>query len=318
MRLSFFVSAAAGRSAFASPPGPAYTLRCAGRRDLQGVKSAAHVAGFDIFQPSVLPPGLTARGYTALELIVGEVIVNRGEVWYTLYKGKGGRMMESAAGIGTILLIILIGGGGLVALGYIVRAALRVGNLATMVARLLKQADYEAETTPKSLSSAEPLLMDRIRRDFPEYNPELIRQRVAADAKTFYESARAGRCLYKEGVSDQLKERLESFLPPDVAGSIRVYKVALSAYDDVSEDRVLTFQAAASFKDPADTTRQRRLILKYLAAWSTDTMTGVKKANCPNCGAPIPAVGSKVCKYCGTALKVWAGTQWLLTDIRED
>ena len=226
--------------------------------------------------------------------------------------------MDSVAGIGTILLIILIGGGALVALRFVIRAAWRVGNLASLLSGIIKKADLEAETTPKSLSSAEPLLLDRIRRDFPEYNPELVRQRVMRDTKTFYESARAGRCLYADGISDQLKERLPSFLPPDVAGSVQVHKAALSAYDDRSEDRVLTYQAAASFKDPAGVTRQRRLILTYLAAWSTDTVTGVKRANCPNCGAPVPVVGSKVCQYCGTALKVWAGTSWLLTDIKED
>ncbi len=228
--------------------------------------------------------------------------------------------MGNGAGVGiaAILLVLLIGGGVLVALRYVIRAALRVGNLASVLSGVIKKADFEAETTPKSLSSAEPLLMDRIKRDFPEYNPELIRQRVVKDARTFYESARAGRSLYGDGVSDQLKERLSGCLPPDVAGGVQVYKVALAAYDDASQDRVLTFQAAASFRDPAGVTRQRRLILKYLAAWSTDTVTGVKRANCPNCGAPVPVVGSKVCQYCGTALKVWAGTSWLLTDLRED
>ena len=225
--------------------------------------------------------------------------------------------MDGIGGIGIILLIIIVGGA-LVALRYVARAALRVGNLASVLSGIIKKADFEAETTPKSLSSAEPLLMDRIKRDFPEYNPELIRQRVMKDTRTFYESAQAGKCLYSDGISDQLKERLSSFLPPDVAGDIRVHKVALAAYDDASEDRVLAFQAAAAFRDGAGVTRQRRLILKYLAAWSTDTMTGVKRSNCPNCGAPVPVVGSKVCRYCGSALKVWAGTGWLLTDLRED
>ena len=218
-----------------------------------------------------------------------------------------------------ILLLALAAGGGIFALvRAIVRSAAKVGRLASTVTGILQKAEYEAENTPKSLSSAEPLLLDRIRRDFPEYNPELIRQRVMKDAQTYYESARAGKCLYADGISDQLRERLSGSLPPDVAGGIRVHKVALSAYDDASEDRVLTFQAAAAFRDPAGTTRQRRLILKYLAAWSTDTVNGVKKANCPNCGAPIPAVGSKVCRYCGTALKVWAGIGWILTDLHED
>ena len=223
--------------------------------------------------------------------------------------------METTGGI---ILLIIIAGGALVALRYVARAALRVGNLASVLSGIIKKADFEAETTPKSLSSAEPLLLDRIKRDFPEYNPELIRQRVMKDTRMFYESAQAGKCLYSDGISDQLKERLPSFLPPDVAGDIRVHKVALAAYDDASEDRVLTFQAAASFRDRSGVTRQRRLILKYLAAWSTDTLTGVKRANCPNCGAPVPIVGSKVCQYCGSALKVWAGTGWLLTDLRED
>ena len=200
----------------------------------------------------------------------------------------------------------------------IVRSALRVGNLASVLSGVIKKADVEAQTTPKSLSSAEPLLLDRIKRDFPEYNPELIRQRVMKDTRMFYESAQAGKCLYSDGISDQLKERLPSFLPPDVAGGVQVHKVALAAYDDASEDRVLTFQAAAAFRDGAGVIRQRRLILKYLAAWSTDTMTGVKRSNCPNCGAPVPIAGSKVCQYCGSALKVWAGTGWLLTDLRED
>ena len=228
--------------------------------------------------------------------------------------------MESVGlgGIGMILLVLLVGGGVFAVARAVVRSVTKVGRLASTVTDIIKQAEYEAETTPKSLSSAEPLLLDRIKRDFPEYNPELIRQRVAKDAKTFYESAQAGKCLYVDGISDQLRERLESFLPPDVAGHIQVHKVALAAYDDVSEDRVLTFQAAAAFKDASGVTRQRRLILKYLAAWSTDTETGVRKANCPNCGAPIPAVGAKVCRYCGTALKVWAGIGWLLTDLRED
>ena len=181
--------------------------------------------------------------------------------------------------IGGILLIILIGGGALAALWHVIRAARKVGNVASALAGAIKKADFETETTPKSLSSAEPLLLDRIKRDFPEYNPELIRQRVMKDTRTFYESAQAGKCLYSDGISDQLKERLPSFLPPDVAGDIRVHKVALAAYDDASEDRVLTFQAAAAFRDGAGVIRQRRLILKYLAAWSTDTMTGVKRSN---------------------------------------
>ena len=204
--------------------------------------------------------------------------------------------MDSVVGIGTILLIILIGGGVVAVVRAIVRSALRVGNLASVLSGVIKKADLEAQTTPKSLSSAEPLLLDRIRRDFPEYNPELIRQRVVKDAKTFYESAQAGRCLYGDGISDQLRERLMSFLPPDVNRDIRVHKAALAAYDDASEDRVLTFQAAASFKDAAGTVRQRRLILKYLATWPPGPRTpspASRRPTAPTAAPPCPSWGPR-------------------------
>ena len=72
--------------------------------------------------------------------------------------------MDGIGGIGIILLII-IAGGALVALRYVARAALRVGNLASVLSGIIKKADFEAETTPKSLSSAEPGIVHRIDRD---------------------------------------------------------------------------------------------------------------------------------------------------------
>jgi hypothetical protein len=68
-----------------------------------------------------------------------------------------------------ILLLALAAGGGIFALvRAVVRSAAKVGRLASTVTGILQKAEYEAENTPKSLSSAEPLLLDRIRRDFPQ------------------------------------------------------------------------------------------------------------------------------------------------------
>ena len=51
--------------------------------------------------------------------------------------------MDSAVGIGSLLVILLIGGGVLVALRYVIRAALKVGNLASTVSSIIKKADLE-------------------------------------------------------------------------------------------------------------------------------------------------------------------------------
>ena len=82
MRLSFFCVRCGGALRSSSAPTSClWLIRATGRQEVQSVKSAALCQcdasithGFDIFQPSVLPPGLTARGYTALALLHIEYI----------------------------------------------------------------------------------------------------------------------------------------------------------------------------------------------------------------------------------------------------
>ncbi len=170
---------------------------------------------------------------------------------------------------------------------------------------------------PRSLSSLESVLLPQVRRDFPEYNSALIAERVKSDAKTYYESGVQGRVLYGEGTSETFRQSFSGALPSDVRGSITVHKVALCGYDRVSQDRMLTYQAAVQYTDTAGEILQRRLVLKYLAAFSDNPAQDMHTFNCPNCGAPLPIIGSKVCRYCGSALKTPAGLGWVLVDARE-
>lgn len=170
---------------------------------------------------------------------------------------------------------------------------------------------------PRSLSSLESVLLPQVRRDFPEYNSAVIAERVKRDAKTYYESGKEGRVLYGTGTAASFLQSFSAALPAHVKGGVLVHRVALCAYDSVSQDRMLTYQAAVRFIDTTDAVRERRLVLKYLAAFSNDPAGEIKTFNCPNCGAPLPIIGSKTCRYCGTALKTPAGLGWLLIDVRE-
>ena len=178
----------------------------------------------------------------------------------------------------------------------------------------------EAVERPKirSLSSAGDLFLDRIKRDFPEYNPAMVLNRVKKDARIYLQSAKEGHTLFREGVSDFFRERLAYSLPTDVKGGIEVYNAALSDYDDRGRDRILVFQAAAEYLDSRDALRPVRLTLKYIAAYDGNVDGEVRGFNCPNCGAPLPIVGSKICHYCGTGIKSSAGLGWILTDVAMD
>lgn len=219
---------------------------------------------------------------------------------------------------GSTVLCIIIGAVLLCVAVPAMRFFHNAGNILSYILSALKSTGAVERPKIRSLSSAGDLFLDRIKRDFPEYNPAMVLNRVKKDARIYLQSAKEGHTLFREGVSDSFRERLAYSLPTDVNGGIEVYNAALSDYDDRGRDRILVFQAAAEYLDSRDALRPVRLTLKYIAAYDGNVDGEVRGFNCPNCGAPLPIVGSKICHYCGTGIKSSAGLGWILTDVAMD
>lgn len=219
---------------------------------------------------------------------------------------------------GSTVLCIIIGAVLLCVAVPAIRFFHNAGNILSYILSALKSTGVVERPKIRSLSSAGDLFLDRIKRDFPEYNPAMVLNRVKKDARIYLQSAKEGHTLFREGVSDSFRERLAYSLPTDVKGGIEVYNAALSDYDDRGRDRILVFQAAAEYFDSRDALRPVRLTLKYIAAYDGNVDGEVRGFNCPNCGAPLPIVGSKICHYCGTGIKSSAGLGWILTDVAMD
>lgn len=219
---------------------------------------------------------------------------------------------------GSTVLCIIIGAVLLCVAVPAMRFFHNAGNILSYILSALKSTGAVERPKIRSLSSAGDLFLDRIKRDFPEYNPAMVLNRVKKDARIYLQSSKEGHTMFREGVSDSFRERLAYSLPPDVKGGIEVYNAALSDYDDRGRDRILVFQAAAEYLDSRDALRPVRLTLKYIAAYDGNVDGEVRGFNCPNCGAPLPIVGSKICHYCGTGIKSSAGLGWILTDVAMD
>ena len=219
---------------------------------------------------------------------------------------------------GSTVLCIIIGAVLLCVAVPVMRFFHNAGNILSYILSALKSTGAVERPKIRSLSSAGDLFLDRIKRDFPEYNPAMVLNRVKKDARIYLQSAKEGHTLFREGVSDSFRERLAYSLPTDVKGCIEVYNAALSDYDDRGRDRILVFQAAAEYLDSRDALRPVRLTLKYVAAYDGNVDGEVRGFNCPNCGAPLPIVGNKICHYCGTGIKSSAGLGWILTDVAMD
>ncbi|MBR5713335.1 MAG: zinc ribbon domain-containing protein [Clostridia bacterium] len=214
-----------------------------------------------------------------------------------------------------IAIIVIVALGVLATVIHIVRWINLLGNSASSLINQIKLAQVKEATVPKSLSAVEKFVMPQLLNDFPEFNIAAAIDRVKSDAALFYRSAIENKVLFSDNTTTALLENL--ILPKDVKGNIIIHKAALSAYNKLGHDRILTYQASAEYMDTSDTRNQKRLILKYIAASDDDFSQNIHTFTCPNCGAPVPTIGDKVCKYCGIALQTSTSLGWYLMDIRE-
>ena len=214
-----------------------------------------------------------------------------------------------------ILAAVLLGGGIAIA-----RAVRRGRQWLGYMRGMIEAGEEEAQTRPKSLSSMGRLLLPALRRDFPEYDLALMERRAKQDALLFWQSCAAGRSLFAADAG------VKSFLN-DLRGEIArraemaitspfVHAAALSGYENTGAQCFVTYQAACQC-DVAGQTVQTKVQIRYLAAAEADVEQGVAVYECPNCGAPVPQIGQKVCAYCGTQLHPAAERSWRLFEIRE-
>lgn len=142
------------------------------------------------------------------------------------------------------------------------------------------------EEKPRSLSGQDRILLPKIRRDFPDFQPELA----------------------KRLVREELQKRLAG------AQDLKIYTVVLHDYRSDLLEKLIIFQAALSVREQ-DIVRQKRYILHY--ALATDGDAPIIGTNCPNCGAPIPSLQTSCCEYCGTRLVRLMQGQWRFTQVFE-
>ena len=170
---------------------------------------------------------------------------------------------------------------------------------------------------PRSLSSLESVAMPKILKDFPDFNARVFSQRVRRDAETYYQSGMEQKMLFKNDATEAFKESFEDRLPAEVKEGIEVHRVTIAGYDGSARRKILTCQASVGFIDTNDAQQERRLTLLYIAGYADDPDSEVVGFNCPNCGAPLPAAGARVCVYCGTSFIAPVDRGWMLFDAKE-
>lgn len=190
----------------------------------------------------------------------------------------------------------------------------------------------QASNTPKSVSGMTSILLPQITRDFPEFQFEEMRSNANNVLTSYLNAVSTGKTtLAKVGLElqDQLRNQVEA---NDAQGlrehfdDIRIHRTEISQYKKAAGRCVVTFQSAVGyyhyFTDSENTVKKGSKEYHYQTRYNLELeyiqdQTLVENTNetgigfhCPNCGAPLASLGTKICTYCGSGvteinLKAW-------------
>lgn len=164
----------------------------------------------------------------------------------------------------------------------------RLTSASSILSNVLKSIEQEGqEEAPRSLRGMGNILLPNILKDFPDFNLELAKTKV----------------------KEEMRKRFSN-------ENLKFHNVVIADYKKYGIQKVVVLQTAFEFFQ-GDKKVQKRYDIDY--TYILESVDGNSKiaGNCPNCSAPLNAISSQVCEYCGTPIADIQGMSWKITDVRE-
>lgn len=168
----------------------------------------------------------------------------------------------------------------------------------------IKKATDDNATTPMSISGAEGLLLQKIKRDFPDFDGDVAKEMVRSALAAYFavRNEKKGferlekictKVLVKEIIS--LSETNSTFYD-----RLRIHKAAVSDYRTYGSEAVITYQAALEYQLQGKLLQQHVYEVKLVYYLDENNEGEMASLICPYCGAPITTFGKDMhCEYCG-------------------
>ena len=231
------------------------------------------------------------------------------------------------------LVILVVAAAAVLIGGFAVVLAVRAARLRLLQLRRMLPADLFGqglalnEPQPVSLSAMDRVYGPQIEADFPELNLAELKKRAERLALTTLEAIDTQDAsllgekppLYIAQLKRQL-EQLQEENRQEPYRDLTVHRRALSHYEKKGGTCRIRFQFAISARTPGQEFRNHfkfevEALYVQDAAHPDLQQIEALAVNCPNCGAPIPSLGEKVCPYCQSAIepinnKVWTFSQY--------
>lgn len=203
----------------------------------------------------------------------------------------------------------------------------------------MKKVEMEGSKMPKSVSGATHLYLPQIMRDFPEFHLDEMKGRVENVLVSYLRSIdEANPELLTEGMEElkaELLMRIQMNRDRGVKENfqrIHVHQTEIYQYRKAQGRCSVVFQTSVEYlhfvekagkiiegRDDLKTQSKYNVELVYVQDRETVANIGESGLglNCPNCGAPLESLGSKVCRYCDTPVVEFNIKTWGFSSVKE-
>ncbi len=207
------------------------------------------------------------------------------------------------------------------------------------ISRLREAAKTEKYSRKKAIRNNTAIYLPRIGEDFPGFNyPEMKRRAQATLVSYLRAIDQEDPSLLTEGGAElktSLKMHLNMLKDQGIHENfddIKIHCMEISQYFKDPGRCIITFQSALEchhnrIKDGEVTegseelTYQTKFELEMVYIQDRDKVEDDSERamgyNCPNCGAPVKSLKTKVCEYCGAVIEEYNIKVWTITSIRE-
>lgn len=250
--------------------------------------------------------------------------------------------METGISVGTIVFLIV----SMAAIGTVWYVIYKVRHFSQKVfgtADLLKgiqDMNTYDPAKPKSVSAVTSIYLPKISRDFPDFNYDEMKRRAQKVLRSYLEAQQNRSVEYLAEGLDELKNKLGTIVENLKVQEMhvqylepKIHQTEICGYTKNQSRAVITFQASIQYyytKKNAngklvdgsyDELHQTRYNIECIHVQDRELIENAKESavanNCPNCGAPLAASGTKLCPYCGSGIEEFNIKTWNFSDVTE-
>lgn len=242
----------------------------------------------------------------------------------------------------TAIIVIIAGIVVFIAAGAVITAVAKVRSFLSPVITVARQIDaqeIEYETSPKSVNAMTSVYLPTIERDFPQFNYFEFRDKAENMMKSAFLAISTEDDTRLINASTDLRSQIQLRISAnrdnhqkETFSDIKIHRTEIKHYRKSSGTCIITLQSSVGYyhyttdgtgeviKGSRDHMEQSRYDIELLYIQDVSkTQIGatMMSNNCPNCGAPITALGVKACPYCGSGVEDINIRSWSINKLTE-